>query len=172
MKANIKHWLLGTLLVVSLLVEAKPQFAETQIRLSATIPMEEVSGNLVSYPLDGDFRRLYYNLDTKRFNDIGFYVRTEADLNNTPGAYGFIQTYNNLSCYGGETSDVVEMSIKINNQPMISGRVNLSGADLWYRGADKYYSDVPIEMSSPMISNNTTKWCTGQVVFIVFNVLE
>ncbi|EHH0795692.1 hypothetical protein V6448_001751 [Vibrio vulnificus] len=159
--------LLGALLAVPLWGEARPQFAETQIRLTATIPADEVSGNLVSYPLDGDFKRLFYNVDTNRFNDIWFYVRTEAELSNTPGGYSFIQTYNNLSCYGGATSDVVEMGIKINNQAMSSGRVNLTGADLWYRGADKYYSDVPIEMSSPVINNDTTKWCTGQVSLVV-----
>ncbi|ELK8602544.1 hypothetical protein M2G23_09625 [Vibrio vulnificus] len=167
---NIKittYWFLGAFLAVPLLVEARPQFAEKQIRLTATIPADEVSGNLVSYPLDGDFKRLFYNVDTNRFNDIWFYVRTEAELSSTPGGYSFIQTYNNLSCYGGATSDVVEMGIKINNQAMSSGRVNLTGADLWYRGADKYYSDIPIEMSSPVINNDKTKWCTGQVSLVV-----
>lgn len=161
------RFLMLMILVVPVSTLARPQFAEKQIRLSATIPAEEVSGNLVSYPLDGDFKRLFYNAETNRFNDIWFYVRTEVELSRTPGEYSFIQTYNNLSCYGGATSDVVEMGIKINNQVMNSGRVDLTGADLWYRGADKYYSDVPIEMSSPVINNDKTKWCTGSVTLVV-----
>ncbi|WP_156773160.1 hypothetical protein [Vibrio scophthalmi] len=159
------------LFVMSQLAIARPQFAEKQIRLSASIPADEVSGNLVSYVLDGDYRRLIYNLDTNRFNDISFNIRTEAEFGSNPAGYSFIQTYNNLSCYGGETSDVVEMSIKINSQAMVSNRVDLTESDLWYRGADKYYSDVPIEMSSPVINNNKSKWCVGQVSLVVFKAL-
>ena len=165
------QFLIPMILVVPASTLARPQFAEKQIRLSATIPAEEVSGNLVSYVLDGDFKRLFYNADTNRFNDIWFYVRTETELSSTLGGYSFIQTYNKLSCYGGVTSDVAEMGIKINNQAMISGRVNLTGDDLWYRGADKYYSDVAIEMNSPVINNDKTKWCTGLVSLVVFKAV-
>ncbi len=172
MKINTSiYWLLSPLLAAPLLVEARSQFTEKQIRLTANIPIDEVSGNLVSYPLDGDFKRLLYNVDTNRFNDIWFYIRTEAELNSTPGPYSFIQTYNNLSCYGEATLDVVEMGIKINNQEMSTGRVNLTGVDLWYRGADKYYSDVSIEMSSPEINNDSAKWCTGRVSILVSRVI-
>ena len=166
-KQSVNNWLIGILLTTPILVNAKPQFAQKQIQLSATIPSEVVSGNLVSYPLDGDFKRLDYNSDTSRFDDIWFYVRSESELSAVPSGYSFIQTYNNLSCYGGATSDVVAMSIKINNKPMVSGRVDLNDADLWYRGANKYYSDVTVEMSSPLISNDKNKWCTGRVSLIV-----
>lgn len=170
-KLKIYNWLISILLCPPALVNAGTQFSQKQIQLSAEIPSEVVSGNLVSYPLDGDFKRLNYDLETNQFDDIWFYVRSELDISSIPGGYSFIQTYNNLSCYGGITSDVVEMNIKINNKQMDSGRVDLNDADLWYRGADKYYSDVAVEMSSPMISNEQKKWCKGYVSFIVFKAI-
>ncbi|HAU8293437.1 TPA: hypothetical protein I7152_11105 [Vibrio vulnificus] len=166
-KSSVNNFLIGILLIVPSLVDARPQFAQKQIQLSATIPVETVSGNLVSYILDGDFKRLDYNPDTRRFSDIWFYVRSESELSSIPGGYSFIQTYNNLSCYGGVTSDVTEMNVKINGKPIVSGRVDLDDVDLWYRGASKYYSDVAVEMSSPLINNNTEKWCIGRVTLIV-----
>ncbi|WP_434998439.1 hypothetical protein ACRZ5S_06535 [Vibrio scophthalmi] len=162
------RFLMLMILVVPVSTLARPQFAEKQIRLSATIPAEEVSGNLVSYVLDGDYRRLIYDVDKNRFNDISYLIRTEAELSSNPTGYSFIQTYNSLSCFGGETSEVVDMKIKINNQPMLSDRVDLTGRDLWYRGADKYYSDVYVEMSSLIVNNDNSKWCAGQVSLIVY----
>lgn len=161
----------GCLVLVILLMPlsllARPQFAENRIRLSATIPADEVSGNLVSYVLDGDSRRLYYDDTKQRFNPISFYVRTESELGSMPGNYSFIQTFNNISCFGGPNVESLSMGVFINGDVMASNRVDLTGSELWYQGADKFYSDVVIEMTSPEIWNYERKQCVGRVSLLV-----
>ncbi|WP_175422522.1 hypothetical protein [Vibrio scophthalmi] len=150
---------------------ARSQFAEKQIRLSATITAEEVSGNLISYVLDGDYRRLYYDDTKRRFNPISFYVRTESELGSTPGDYSFVQTFNNISCYGGPNIESLSVRVIINGNVMASNRVDLTGSELWYQGADKLYSDVVVEMTSPEIWNYQKKQCVGRVSLLVGHFL-
>lgn len=161
------RFLMLMILVVPVSTLARPQFAEKQIRLSATIPAEEVSGNLISYVLDGDYRRLYYDDTKRRFNPISFYVRTESELGSIPNNYSFVQTFNNISCYGSPNIESLSMRITINGSVMASNRVNLTGSELWYQGADKIYSDVVVEMTSPEIWNYKKKHCVGRVSFLV-----
>ncbi|TWD40948.1 hypothetical protein FB440_104111 [Vibrio crassostreae] len=170
-KLIVNNWLVGISLAIPMLVNARPQFAQETIQLSATIPSAVVAGNIVSYPLDGDFRRLAYNRASNRFGDISFNVRSELDLSDIPSDYSFIQTYNNLSCYGGAITDSFEMSVKINNKPMVLGRVDLTDSSVWYRGADKYYSDVAVELSSPVVGNETQKWCVGRLSLLVSKII-
>ncbi|MGD1448229.1 hypothetical protein [Vibrio harveyi] len=172
-KLRIFDFLKYSLLVSPILVNAAPLVVSKQIQLTAEIPTNTVDGNnLLIYPLDGDFKRLDYNVNTKQFNDIWFYVRGESSGDIYPNGYRFIQTYNTLSCYGGSESDVVEMSVKINDKPLLSGSVVLNNEDLWYRGADKYFSDVAVILSSPIIEDDVNKWCTGQVSFVVASLID
>ena len=166
-KSNVNNWLIGILLTIPMSVNARPQIVQKTIQLSATIPTAVVSGNIVSYPLDGDFRRLAYQRDSNRFSDIWFNVRSELELSDVPSGYSFIQTYNNLSCYGRETAESFEMSVKIENKPMVLGRVDLNDPNIWYRGADKYYSDVKVVLISPLIGNEVKKWCIGNLSLLV-----
>lgn len=106
------------MLLMPLLLLARPQFAEKQIRLSATIPANEVSGNIMSYVLDGDYRRLYYDDTKRRFNPISFYVRSESELDSMPSNYSFIQTFNNISCFGGPNVESLSMEVVINGNVM------------------------------------------------------
>lgn len=172
-KLRIFNLLKYCLLISPVLVSAAPLVVWKQIQLTAEIPALAIEGNnLVVYPLDGDFKRLDYNTSTKQFNDVWFYVRAEAPSDIQPRGYRFIQTYNNLSCYGGSKSDVGEMAVKINNKPLVSGSVVLDEDGLWYRGADSYLSDVAVILSSPVIEDDVSKSCTGQVSFIVAGLIE
>ncbi|KFA99254.1 hypothetical protein [Vibrio sp. ER1A] len=143
--------------------------AQTIINLSLTIPGNEITGQLNSYAMDGFFRRMTYNKAKKKFDDIHFQIRTESAVDPISPNYTFTQSYNELSCYNGKNIIRRPMVLSIGGKKMESGEIRLTGAALWYIGADKYYSDVLLTISSEEIEmENSSQWCTGLVSLIAY----
>ena len=139
---------------------------EKTIQIRAIIPESEISSAIQVQLLDGDFRGLDYDSNTKRFKPFSYPIRANTATKSELG-YIFTEVSNSLICVGGEENFTGRVEVVIDNRTMESGHLVLNDADMWYESEGEHYFDTVVEMLSPEINDEVDKKCQGSVTLIM-----